>query len=121
MQRIRVALTEADMEPGSSRHHRTGLAAQLSPFGPTQDARSAANPSRAVPGAALRVAEERARQPPSAACSIKEFCASHSISRALYYLLQNDDLGPREMRVRGRVLISAEAAAQWRRRMEGAL
>jgi hypothetical protein len=52
------------------------------------------------------------------AYSIPEFCAAHRISRALFYLLQKDRSGPTLMRVRGRTLVTAEAAAEWRRRME---
>jgi hypothetical protein len=54
------------------------------------------------------------------AYSIPEFCAAHRISRALFYLLQKDHTGPTLMRVRGRTLVTAEAAAEWRRRMEQA-
>jgi hypothetical protein len=48
--------------------------------------------------------------------SIAEFCRRHSISRGHYYNLQQDGDGPRERRARGRVLISREAAAEWRTR-----
>jgi hypothetical protein len=48
------------------------------------------------------------------AYSVTEFCTSHGISRSLYYGLKRANQGPREMRVRGRVLISQEAAAEWR-------
>ena len=54
----------------------------------------------------------------AAAFSIDEFCSTHRISRALFYLLQRDGDGPRLMRVRGRTLVTAEAAADWRNRME---
>ena len=53
-----------------------------------------------------------------AAVGVTEFCRSHGISRGLFYLLQRDGVGPRVMRVRGRVLISAEAAREWREQME---
>lgn len=53
-----------------------------------------------------------------AAVGVTEFCRSHGISRALFYLLLRDGTGPRVMRVRGRVLISAEAAREWREQME---
>jgi hypothetical protein len=52
------------------------------------------------------------------ALNVAEFCRSHGISRGLFYLAQRDGIGPRVMRVRNRVLISAEAAAEWRGRME---
>jgi hypothetical protein len=56
--------------------------------------------------------------PPPAAYSIPEFCASHRLSRALFYRLLAAGAGPAVMRVAGRRLVSAEAAAAWRRRME---
>jgi predicted DNA-binding transcriptional regulator AlpA len=52
------------------------------------------------------------------ALSIPEFCAAHGLSRSFYFILRKDGLGPREMRVGGRVLISREAAADWRRDRE---
>jgi hypothetical protein len=55
-----------------------------------------------------------------AAFSVAAFCRSHGISRSLLYLLWREKRGPRVLRVRGRTLISAEAAADWRREMEAA-
>jgi hypothetical protein len=55
---------------------------------------------------------------PRPASSIAEFCKQHSISQAFYHELQRIGSGPRVMRVEGRVLISAEAAAAWRRAHE---
>ncbi len=53
------------------------------------------------------------------AFSIEQFCESHgNISRAYFYKLVASGLGPRLMRVGRRVLISQEAAADWRRAME---
>lgn len=49
-----------------------------------------------------------------AAFSIAKFCARHSISRAHYYNLRNAGRGPRELRAGDRVLITTEAAAEWR-------
>ena len=51
------------------------------------------------------------------ASSIPRFCADHNISKSFYYTLPMD-LRPKVMRVGNRVLISDEAAAEWRRRME---
>lgn len=48
------------------------------------------------------------------AFSITKFCARHSISRAHFYVLRNTGKGPRELRAGDRVLITAEAAAEWR-------
>ncbi len=53
------------------------------------------------------------------AYSIDEFCARHGpISRAHYYNMKKLGLGPREMHLGTRVLITAEAAAEWRRQRE---
>jgi hypothetical protein len=51
------------------------------------------------------------------AYTISEFCARHNISRSGFYVLP-DELRPRIMRVGARRLISKEAAAEWRHRME---
>ena len=50
--------------------------------------------------------------------SINEFCRRHGICRATFYNLVKVDRGPVLMRVGSRVLISREAAEQWRRKME---
>jgi hypothetical protein len=47
-----------------------------------------------------------------------EFCHAHRISRSTLYNLLGQGLGPRVMNVRGRRLISNEAAAEWRSAME---
>ena len=54
------------------------------------------------------------------AFSIPEFCRRHGISRAHFYNLSKNGDAPVVMRVGRRTLISAEAAAVWRRRMEEA-
>ena len=56
--------------------------------------------------------------PDTLAFSIPEFCRRHGISRAHFYNLSRSGDGPALMRVGRRTLISAEAAAEWRRRME---
>ena len=56
----------------------------------------------------------------SQAYSIPQFCSAHSISRALFYLLLKEGRAPLVMKVGRRTLISTEAAAAWRRRMESA-
>lgn len=56
--------------------------------------------------------------PESLAFSIEAFCKAHHISRATYYNLAKEGRGPRLMKVGRKPLISAEAAAEWRRRME---
>ena len=50
--------------------------------------------------------------------TIQEFCEQHRISRSFYYELQRKGLGPAEMKVGRRRLISREAALQWRQHME---
>ena len=55
---------------------------------------------------------------PRAAYTVNEFCAAHRISVALYYKLKLQGLAPRETRVLSRVIISMEAAAEWRRARE---
>jgi hypothetical protein len=62
-----------------------------------------------------RSAELFARAPP-VAYSILEFCAAHRISKAQYYVLRNKGLGPDETRLGGRVIITAESAAHWRKK-----
>lgn len=52
------------------------------------------------------------------AYSIQEFCLRHNISHGTYYNLKNSGQGPREGRAKKRVLISKEAAADWRRKIE---
>lgn len=54
------------------------------------------------------------------ALSIPEFCAAHGVSRSFYFNMRRDGIGPREMRVGNRVLISHEAATDWRREREAA-
>lgn len=50
--------------------------------------------------------------------SIQHFCIAHGISRATFYNLVKKQMAPRLMKVGKRTLVSAEAAAEWRVRME---
>lgn len=52
--------------------------------------------------------------------TILEFCAAHRLSRAKLYQLWDEGIGPRIMKVGAKVLITDEAAAQWRRDREAA-
>ncbi len=52
------------------------------------------------------------------ALSISDFCRRHGLCRATFYNLLKRGQGPATMRIGSRVLISAEAALAWRRRME---
>ena len=50
--------------------------------------------------------------------SIPMFATEHGISRSLLYKLLAEGRGPRITKISGRTLISAEAAAEWRSRLE---
>jgi predicted DNA-binding transcriptional regulator AlpA len=50
--------------------------------------------------------------------SVPAFCEAHGISRGYLYQLWSEGAGPRRMKVGRRTLISRDAAAAWRRRME---
>lgn len=50
--------------------------------------------------------------------TIEQFCDSHNVSRSRFYELLKSGNGPAIMKVGHRTFISAEAAAEWRRRME---
>ncbi len=52
------------------------------------------------------------------AYTLREFCARHGLSRAHFYRLQSLGRSPRLIRAGRRVLVSREAAAEWRREME---
>lgn len=52
------------------------------------------------------------------AFSVADFCASRCISRAKFYELLAAGLAPQSFTVGSRRLISAEAAKDWRARME---
>ncbi len=50
--------------------------------------------------------------------SVNEFCRAHRISRGTFYKLLSKGLGPTAIKIGTRTLITAEAAEEWRRRME---
>lgn len=52
------------------------------------------------------------------ACSPAQFCDDHDLARTTLYALWKEGRGPRFFKVGRRTLISDEAAAEWRRRME---
>ena len=62
----------------------------------------------------------KARPPPSDpdAYTIDTFCERHGLSHSFYYKLKAQGLGPREIKLNSKVLISREAAADWRRERE---
>lgn len=53
-----------------------------------------------------------------AAYSVAEFCSAHGITKVTFYKSMKEGSGPRIMKVGTRTLISAEAAADWRRQCE---
>lgn len=55
---------------------------------------------------------------PQAALTIAQFCDAHHISRTHLHNMCKAGKGPRIFRLGRRVLISAEAAADWRRQLE---
>jgi hypothetical protein len=61
---------------------------------------------------------EVAAQVPQAAMSVRAFCATHSISRSLFYLLRRRGCGPAILKAGSKTLVSFEAAEAWRRRLE---
>jgi hypothetical protein len=61
-------------------------------------------------------AGNRVQSRPAIAClTIEEFCQRHRISITFYYKLRSLGQAPAEMRLGTRVLISKEAAEEWRR------
>lgn len=59
-----------------------------------------------------------ANSPDPAAYTVSSFCEEHHISRSYLYQLWSEGRGPRRTKLGRRTLISGEAAADWRRRME---
>jgi hypothetical protein len=57
---------------------------------------------------------------PFLAFTIAEFCKANSFSPAMYWKLKSQGLGPVEMKIGRRVLISMEAASNWQRQRETA-
>jgi hypothetical protein len=69
-----------------------------------------------------RRSHQRTKAPPmvgAGAFSITQFCLAHGgMSEAMFYKLMRDNRGPQVMKVGGRTMVSAEAAAAWRRARE---
>jgi len=57
---------------------------------------------------------------PCLALSIAQFCDAHNISEGFYYKLKRQGIGPCEMKLGARTLITLESAAEWRRERENA-
>lgn len=56
--------------------------------------------------------------PSADAYTIFDFCQSHGISRAYFYLLLREGRAPKTFKLGRRRLVSREAALAWRQRME---
>jgi hypothetical protein len=55
---------------------------------------------------------------PGDAHTIPSFCESNAISASKYFSLKREGRGPREIDLDGRILITPEAEADWRRERE---
>jgi hypothetical protein len=86
-------------------------------YGPSKpEAEPEAKISETEPPQEQRKRQKRIRgPPPRTAFTVDEFADANGLSVALLYKLWKAGLGPERMRVGRRVLISAEAAARWRR------
>jgi len=63
-------------------------------------------------------AEANQSPTPQLALNILQFCDAHDISEGFYYKMKKQGLGPREMKLGSRTLITFEAAADWRHERE---
>jgi hypothetical protein len=68
----------------------------------------------------LVAVEDRDLKEDADADTIAVFCKRHRLSPAFYYKLRAQGLGPRELRLGARVLITRESAQAWRREREAA-
>jgi len=55
-----------------------------------------------------------AAPPAPEAFTISGFCVAHKISPSFYFKLRGQGLGPKEMRLGSRILITKESAQRWR-------
>lgn len=65
-----------------------------------------------------KVRPETVSSTPRLALSIAQFCEAHNISEGFFYKLKRQGIGPREMKLGTRTLITFEAAAKWRAERE---
>lgn len=64
----------------------------------------------------IRDTDSTTRDP--ATYTVSSFCQEHNISRSYLYELWSEGRGPRRTKLGRRTLITGEAAAEWRRRIE---
>jgi hypothetical protein len=53
--------------------------------------------------------------------TVSEFCQAHRLSRSTIYQMWANGTGPRVIRICTKLLISFEAAAEWRRQREAGI
>jgi hypothetical protein len=95
---------------------QTADEAKRLPGPPIADATAIEPTDKSEPDAPAKAKATPIRGPPVPAAwySIKEFCAAHRISQAMYFKLKTDKRGPRETAVGSRRYITFEDAAAWR-------
>jgi len=96
--------------------------AQRRPGPPRADADAVQPTPHSDPSSSVTAKPPLIRGPPipTAAYSIREFCTAHRLSQSMYFKIRNQGLGPDEMSVGSRRIISCEAAERWRREREAA-
>ena len=70
--------------------------------------------------AAERVKKHTSHDVKRTGFTIDEFCFANGFSRAHYYNLKAKQQGPDERRALGKIIITKEAAAEWRKRRSAA-
>ena len=75
-------------------------------------------PRREITGRRAGLADAYDEPAPRLAMTIQEFCDSFRFTEGFYYKLKKQGLGPREMKVGTRTLISVESAIEWGREHE---
>jgi hypothetical protein len=93
--------------------------------GPDGHTTSSTPPIRGPPKARSAHNRELRRQAavtscPPAAYTIAQFCAVHQMSESMYFKMREAGLGPQEIQLGRRRIISLEAAARWRAEREAA-
>jgi hypothetical protein len=72
-------------------------------------------------GDAKKKKRARSLPPAFATCfSVGEFCQAHRLSTTTYYALKKLGLGPDEMEIGRKRVVSIESAARWRKAREAA-
>jgi hypothetical protein len=87
---------------------------------PTQVALDKAKVAAKRPARTKKTQRARFNDLQPGAYTISTFCVAHDLSESFYHKLKVDGLGPREMRIGARVLISHEDAVAWRAEREAA-